>query len=852
MMNPDQISARLSMMDDAALQKFAELHKNDPYVLPLAVTESNRRKQVRAAAQARQAQQAQQPPVADAAIAQMQPEPEPAPIPPQQMAAGIPQLAARNLESMADGGIAGYAAGGVTKEEREKYRAYAMNRARQLGIDPKFVDAVFQTESGYNPNAKSKTGPVGIGQLTRRTARALGLDPYERRDPYKNMDASMSLMQQLFRKYKDPAKVAIAYNQGEGVLNDHLKQNKGQLVPEKLYENVRTANKQEPFNYLKKISSYAGLPALNAARPVASTKPKPKREEFVGLSPDLAKQITEALPMASAQAADEVPRIPAGYTRSADGRTISGPVTKPTSAAPVAAAPVAAAPAAPKPAPKPAPRAAAAAEDIIYDPMTGAPIAGGVANQEGPQSEAPVTSLLTGTADLLLGIPEAVTNVVTQDYYFATGKNPTEARIAAENNPVVKAAGYLRSGKWFGVENDPAYRKDPLSIIAALPSMGVDEIAEKFNLDKDGAQLALNNALLIAPVIGKVKQVQYNMPKLPGKEPPNIAAADAQAAVKAGLDEVRAAEKKLEAPRLGMSTGETPGVIRGTTTGESILPTGEAAARQKAGLTALAQDQLSLAAAKRKLAEAEATAAAASKAPGTRTLGERFGALPFAGRAAVPYGVLSASTDVSGASDAEETAPPVSDVYPDFRGSVADEMRRGPGATPAAPAAKTDKVDNPFAEKKKAGFDDDDLLMLGLGLLASPGGQPGGEVSQLFSNVGRAGLGAIAAKREREKTADEQMYRTAMTQYYTQLAKMQGRPEMEEREIARVIEENPGMTRLQAIEAIAKAKYDPRGDVAKRIAEMKQQGLLGMLQGGDTNLAPSSPAIDALVNKYTS
>jgi hypothetical protein len=620
----------------------------------------------------------------------------------------------------------------------------------------------------------------------------------------------MSLMQQLFKKYKDPAKVAIAYNQGEGVLNDHLKQNKGQLVPEKLHENVRTANKQEPFNYLKKIGNYAGLPALNAAS--QKTPTKPRRNESVGLSPDLAKEITEALPFSSARAG-ELPKAPQAS-------------------------------AAPKPAAKPAPRAAAAAEDIIYDPVTGAPIAGGVASQEGPQTKAPVTSLLTGTADLLLGVPEAITNVVTQDYYVATGSNPTEARTAAENNPMVKAAGYLRSGKWFGVENDPAYRKDPLSVIAALPSMGVAEIAKKFNLDKDGAQLALENALLIAPVIGKVKQVQYNMPKLPGKEPPNIAAADAQAAVKAGLDEVRAAETKVKDLRLGMSTGETPGVIRGTTTGESVLPTGEAAARQKAGLTALAQDQLSLAAAKRKLAEAEATAAAASKAPGTRTLGERFGALPFAGRAAAPYGVLSASTDVSGASDAEKMGV----VPADQLGSQdAGFPPTPPSPAAPAPAAKTETVANPFAEKKKSGFDDDDLLMLGLGLLASPGGQPGGEVSQLFSNVGRAGLGAVAAKREREKELGEKTYREAMGKYYEQLAKTQGRPEAKERMIERLMQEN-NIPFSEALKLFNQLEYDPRGDVAKQIAAMKAAGPLGMLQGG--NLAPSSPAIDALVDKY--
>lgn len=254
MFNVQQITSRLSEMSDGQLAQYARMHKDDPYILPLAAAESKRRQQIRQGAQMQQAPQAT---VADQDVAQMEAHALPED-------RGIGVLPAQNIQNMADGGIAGYAEGGRTDEEKSKYRQYAINKARQMGLDPRFVDAIFNIESGYKAEAKSKTGPVGIGQLTKQTAKAFGLSPEERKDPYKNMDASMSLMQYLFGKYKDPAKVAVAYNQGEGVLNEHLKQNKGRLVPEKLHENVRTANKQEPVNYLRKLTDYIPIASASA------------------------------------------------------------------------------------------------------------------------------------------------------------------------------------------------------------------------------------------------------------------------------------------------------------------------------------------------------------------------------------------------------------------------------------------------------------------------------------------------------------------------------------------------------------------------------------------------------------
>ena len=115
MINVNQITTTLRGMADRALQQYAMMNKTNPYILSLAVAESNQRKQLRTAAQARG--MAPQPKVADAAIAGI------AEAPPAVdamgnvigMAAGglpedqgIAQLPTPNMQRMADGGIAGY------------------------------------------------------------------------------------------------------------------------------------------------------------------------------------------------------------------------------------------------------------------------------------------------------------------------------------------------------------------------------------------------------------------------------------------------------------------------------------------------------------------------------------------------------------------------------------------------------------------------------------------------------------------------------------------------------------------------------------------------------------------------
>jgi hypothetical protein len=100
MIDVNQITSTLRGLPDRALQQYAMMHKGDPYILSLAVSESNQRKQLRTAGQG-QAGAMPQPKVADAAIAGMAQQQ-----PPENQ--GIAQIPTPNMQGMADGGIAGY------------------------------------------------------------------------------------------------------------------------------------------------------------------------------------------------------------------------------------------------------------------------------------------------------------------------------------------------------------------------------------------------------------------------------------------------------------------------------------------------------------------------------------------------------------------------------------------------------------------------------------------------------------------------------------------------------------------------------------------------------------------------
>jgi soluble lytic murein transglycosylase-like protein len=97
----------------------------------------------------------------------------------------------------------------LAKEAAEKYE-----------LPDSFVRSVMKAESGFQVNAVSPKGAIGLMQLMPDTARALGADP---RDPHQNADAGAQYLRDLLARYEnDPNQVLLAlaaYNAGPGAVD---------------------------------------------------------------------------------------------------------------------------------------------------------------------------------------------------------------------------------------------------------------------------------------------------------------------------------------------------------------------------------------------------------------------------------------------------------------------------------------------------------------------------------------------------------------------------------------------------------------------------------------------------------
>ena len=106
------------------------------------------------------------------------------------------------------------------KQRGTEYDGLIREAADANGVNYDYLHKKIFNESSFNPNAKSPTGPRGLGQFTKATGRHYGLMTDEDFfDPAKSIQASAKHTADLLKTYKgDYLKAALAYNQGNGRL----------------------------------------------------------------------------------------------------------------------------------------------------------------------------------------------------------------------------------------------------------------------------------------------------------------------------------------------------------------------------------------------------------------------------------------------------------------------------------------------------------------------------------------------------------------------------------------------------------------------------------------------------------
>jgi hypothetical protein len=101
-----------------------------------------------------------------------------------------------------------------------QYVSIAQQDAVASGIPPVYFTRQIMLESGFNPNAVSPSGAVGIAQFEPSTAAGLGFNPY---DPIAALKGAANYMARLSAEYGgDYTKALAAYNAGTGTVNSAI------------------------------------------------------------------------------------------------------------------------------------------------------------------------------------------------------------------------------------------------------------------------------------------------------------------------------------------------------------------------------------------------------------------------------------------------------------------------------------------------------------------------------------------------------------------------------------------------------------------------------------------------------
>lgn len=182
------------------------------------------------------------------------------------------------------------------KNVPSEYDGLFQKAADANGVSYDLLRKVAWTESRFQPTAKSKTGPLGMMQFTKATAKAMGLrvtdgPDDDRLNPELAINAAAKHLAGLVGKFDgDELKAALAYNQGEGRL--------GNPQLEAYSKGDFSSISEEGRNYLRNLLDVAKSPMSGQLEAFGGITPKGKGiPADVGLAGIGHKQkVTQELP----------------------------------------------------------------------------------------------------------------------------------------------------------------------------------------------------------------------------------------------------------------------------------------------------------------------------------------------------------------------------------------------------------------------------------------------------------------------------------------------------------------------------------------------------------------------------
>ena len=109
------------------------------------------------------------------------------------------------------------AASGTTSGATTDFDSDITAAATSNGVDPALLKGLVQQESGFDPNARSGAGAVGLTQLMPSTAAALGVtDPT---DPAQSLQGGARYLRDQLDRFGGDERLALAaYNAGPGAV----------------------------------------------------------------------------------------------------------------------------------------------------------------------------------------------------------------------------------------------------------------------------------------------------------------------------------------------------------------------------------------------------------------------------------------------------------------------------------------------------------------------------------------------------------------------------------------------------------------------------------------------------------